>query len=219
MGVRICLLFYLECHINSRLSDCGAGAGHNGSYGFPLWGKLSPQVTDEGEPSEHFPLIRRVPRHFFSPPRGRLSPAGWGWVKKDKSGFVKEIYNMKKVCLAVLPALTIVLELLPLGAVCIFATSPTERVKETFSYFSLTPFGYANFAPLITATLTVAIFLLSLFSLKKKGVLKALFVLSIITVVISLLPLMYGLNYYTLVGAFITVTLVIESVLAKIQQK
>ena len=83
---------------------------------------------------------------------------------------------MKKVCLAVLPALTIVLELLPLGAVCIFATSPTERVKKTFSYFSLTPFGYANFAPLITATLTVAIFLLSLFSLKKKGVLKALFV-------------------------------------------
>ena len=70
---------------------------------------------------------------------------------------------MKKVCLAVLPALTIVLELLPLGAVCIFATSPTERVKATFSYFSLTPFGYANFAPLITATLTVAIFLLSLF--------------------------------------------------------
>ena len=47
---------------------------------------------------------------------------------------------MKKVCLAVLPALTIVLELLPFGAVCIFATSPTERVKETFSYFSLTPF-------------------------------------------------------------------------------
>ena len=136
----------------------------------------------------------------------------------NKSIFVKEIYNMKKVCLAVLPALTIVLELLPLGAVCIFAASPTERVKETFSYFSLTPFGYANFAPLITATLTVAIFLLSLFSLKK-GVLKALFVLSIITVVISLLPLMYGLNYYTLVGAFITVTLVIESILAKIQQK
>ena len=133
--------------------------------------------------------------------------------------FKKSIYNMKKVCLAVLPALTIVLELLPLGAVCIFATSPTERVKETFSYFSLTPFGSANFAPLITATLTVAIFLLSLFSLKKKGVLKALFVLSIITVVISLLPLMYGLDYYTLVGAFITGTLVIESVLAKIQQK
>ena len=126
---------------------------------------------------------------------------------------------MKKIGLVVLPAITIVLESLPLGAVCIFATSPTERVKETFSYFSLTPFGYANFAPLITAILTVAIFLLSLFALKKSGALKALFVLSIIAAVISLLPLMYGLNYYTRVGALITVTLVIESVLAKIQQK
>ena len=126
---------------------------------------------------------------------------------------------MKKIGLVVLPAITIVLELLPLGAVCIFATSPTERVKETFSYFSLTPFGYANFAPLITAILTVAIFLLSLFALKKSGALKALFVLSIIAAVISLLPLVYGLNYYTHVGALITVTLVIESILAKIQQK
>ena len=126
---------------------------------------------------------------------------------------------MKKIGLVVLPAITIVLELLPLGAVCIFATSPTERVKETFSYFSLTPFGYANFAPLITAILTVTIFLLSLFALKKSGALKALFVLSIIAAVISLLPLVYGLNYYTLVGALITVTLVIESILAKIQQK
>ena len=137
----------------------------------------------------------------------------------DNFGFVKEIYNMKKVCLAVLPALTIVLELLPLGAVCIFATSPTERVKETFSYFSLTPFGYANFAPLITAILTVVILLLSLISLKKDSVFNALFVLSIITAIISLMPLMYGLNNYSLVGALITIALVTESILVKAQQK
>ena len=126
---------------------------------------------------------------------------------------------MKKVCLAVLPALTIALELLPLGAVCIFATSPTERVKETFSYFSLTPFGYANFAPLITAILTVVILLLSLISLKKDSVFNALFVLSIITAIISLMPLMYGLNNYSLVGAFITIALVTESIFVKAQQK
>lgn len=126
---------------------------------------------------------------------------------------------MKKVCLAVLPALTIVLELLPFGAVCIFATSPTERVKETFSYFSLTPFGYANFAPLITAILTVVILLLSLISLKKDSVFNALFVLSIITAIISLMPLMYGLNNYSLVGAFITIALVTESIFVKAQQK
>ena len=163
--------------------------------------------------------VRKLMAHGTATNSIELSGDAKSFDRVARKWNVDYAYNMKKVCLAVLPALTIVLELLPLGAVCIFATSPTERVKETFSYFSLTPFGYANFAPLITATLTVAIFLLSLFSLKKKGVLKALFVLSIITVVISLLPLMYGLNYYTLVGAFITATLVIESILAKIQQK
>ena len=126
---------------------------------------------------------------------------------------------MKKVCLAVLPALTIVLEALPLGAVCTFAPSPTERVRETFSYFSLIPFGYANFTPLITAILTVVILLLSLISLKKDSVFNALFVLSIITAIISLMPLMYGLNNYSLVGALITIALVTESIFVKTQQK
>ena len=41
--------------------------------GFPLWGKLSPKVTDEGATSGHFPLIRRVPRHL--PPRGKAFPS------------------------------------------------------------------------------------------------------------------------------------------------
>ena len=38
----------------------------------PLWGKLSPQVTDEGATTGHFPLIRRVPRHL--PPKGEGFP-------------------------------------------------------------------------------------------------------------------------------------------------
>ena len=115
--------------------------------------------------------------------------------------------------------ITIALEILPLGAVCIFAPSPTERVKETFSYFSPIPFGYANFAPLITAVLTVVILLLSLISLKKNGVFNSMFVLSIITAVISLLPLVYGLSYFTFVGALITMALVTECILIKTQQK
>ena len=36
---------------------------------------------------------------------------------------------MKKISLVVFPALTIVLEALPMGAVCTFAISPTERVR------------------------------------------------------------------------------------------
>ena len=126
---------------------------------------------------------------------------------------------MKKISLVVLPALAIVLETLPLGAVCMFALSPTERVKETFSYFSPIPFGYANFPPLITAICTVVILLLSLVSLKNSSVLKALLVLSIVTAVVSLLPLMYGLNYYTLVGAFITTALTAECILIRTQQR
>ena len=126
---------------------------------------------------------------------------------------------MKKISLIVLPVLTILLEALPLGAVCIFAPSPPERITETFSYFSLIPFGYANFAPLITAILTIIILLLSLISRKKNNVLNAVFVFSFIAAIISLLPLMYGLNYYTPVGVFITIALAAECVLVKIQQK
>ena len=136
-----------------------------------------------------------------------------------QSGFVDGGTQHEKISLVVFPALTIVLEALPLGAVCTFAPSPTERVRETFSYFSLIPFGYANFAPLITAILTVVILLLSLISLKKDSVFNALFVLSIITAIISLMPLMYGLNNYSLVGAFITIALVTESIFVKAQQK
>ena len=45
--------------------------------GFPLWGKLSPQVTDEGATSGHFPLIRRA----GAPP----SPQGEGFCSNYKS--------------------------------------------------------------------------------------------------------------------------------------
>lgn len=126
---------------------------------------------------------------------------------------------MKKISLVILPLLAIVLEALPLGAVCIFAAAPTERIRETFSYFDLVPFGYANFAPFITAILTVVIFLLSLIALKKNNVLHAIFILSIITTIISLLPLMYGTDYYTLIGAFITIALSAEALVVKMQQK
>ena len=51
------------------------------AFGFPLWGKLSPQVTDEGATTGHFPLIRRVPRHL--PPKGKAFAAGCGHPARD----------------------------------------------------------------------------------------------------------------------------------------
>ena len=68
----------------------------------------------------------------------------------------------KRFLYLVLPIITLILEVLPYGAVCIFASSPTDRIRETFSYFDLTPFGYANFAPLFTAIITCLVFILLL---------------------------------------------------------
>ena len=126
---------------------------------------------------------------------------------------------MKKIRLLILPIITIILQILPCGAVLVFAPSPTERVRETFSYFNLTPFGYANFAPFITALLTCIILLLALISIKLEKMRKAVFWLSLAAAVISLLPLVFGIDYYSVVGGIITITLAIESVLAKISAK
>ena len=125
----------------------------------------------------------------------------------------------RSIRLLILPIITIILQILPCGAVLVFAPSPTERIRETFSYFNLTPFGYANFAPFITALLTCIILLLALISIKLEKMRKAVFWLSLATAIISLLPLVFGIDYYSVVGGIITITLAIESVLAKISAK
>ena len=57
----------------------------------------------------------------------------------------------KRALYLILPIVTLVLECLPFGAVCNFALDQGETVRKTFSYFDPVPFGYANFAPLLTA--------------------------------------------------------------------
>lgn len=51
-----------------------------------------------------------------------------------------------------LPALILLLELLPWGVALNFARAPEEgaavRIRQLYSCFDLTPFDYANFAPL-----------------------------------------------------------------------
>ncbi len=126
---------------------------------------------------------------------------------------------MKKIGFVLLPIVTIVLELLPSGAVLIFAPSPTEAVRKTFSYFSLMPFGYANFAPFVTALLTCFILLLAFISIKRSSCIKAVFLISLIAAAISLVPLAYGISYYSVTGSMITATLAVESVLAKLAMK
>ena len=86
----------------------------------------------------------------------------------------------------------LVLELLPYGAVLHFGNPEGEPFRATFSYFDLTPYGYANFGPFITAILTCVLLVLSIINLlvetgKIKTIIK---IVSLIAFVISLAPLL-----------------------------
>ena len=127
----------------------------------------------------------------------------------------------KRFLYLVLPIITLILEALPYGAVCVFAASPTDRIRETFSYFDLTPFGYANFAPLFTAIITCLVFILLLVYCVKGNIrfaIKATNILYVATVM-SLGPLVFGFAYFSLVGGFITVSLLAELLLLHFTMK
>ena len=111
---------------------------------------------------------------------------------------------------------TIVLEALPYGAVLNFAPSEQDRIRRLYSYFDFTPFGYANFAPFITAILTVALIVLVLVLIfvkrKLSGLRTATFVIAIIAAVVSICPIFYGLDYVTIISVFITLLLTASAV-------
>ena len=127
----------------------------------------------------------------------------------------------KRFLYLVLPIITLILEVLPYGAVCIFASSPTDRIRETFSYFDLTPFGYANFAPLFTAIITCLVFILLLVYCVKGNVRFAIKAKNILYVaaVMSLGPLVFGLSFFSVVGALITTCLIAELLLLQFRIK
>lgn len=109
-------------------------------------------------------------------------------------------------------ASALILEALPYGAVLIFSSGPEKRIKETFSYFSLTPFGYANFSPFLTAILTVLAAVLSVAAIIKRlrapRLQNAAFICTVIALICSVVPfLMFGTAYMSAVGAAITILL------------
>ena len=92
-----------------------------------------------------------------------------------------------------LQGIALILEILPIGAVMVFATSPTKRTIEICSYFSLLPVGYANITPMLTGILTVVIILLGVIVLfkfdKAPKFRKAAFICSIVSLLFSIVPL------------------------------
>lgn len=121
----------------------------------------------------------------------------------------------KRIWVLLLPIVTIVLQILPYGAVLNFANPDGPPWRKTFSYFSFVPFGYANFAPFLTAITTCIVFvlLIAYFFTGKYTVMKVARILLLVAVVLSLCPLFYGLKFFSVVGGFITATLIAEAVL------
>lgn len=87
----------------------------------------------------------------------------------------------------------LLLEILPIGAVMVFASSPSQRFTEVYSYFSLLLLGYANFTPMLTGIMTIATSLFSVIAIvrfdKSIKVKKAAFICSVLAFLLSIAPL------------------------------
>ena len=125
----------------------------------------------------------------------------------------------KKLITLCLLLCTLVLEILPYGAVCNFANPEGPPHRATYSYFSMIPYGYAHFSPLITAILTCVLLLIVLISIIfKKAIGKKIAILAGIASLISLCPMLYGLDDYSIVGALISLCLITATVVVSLQK-
>ena len=117
------------------------------------------------------------------------------------------------------------LEALPWGAVLNFAVAPESGGgvdRQTFSYFSLMPVGYANVGPFFAAVTTVllaVLVLISCFGEKRGKLCGSIYGISAVAAVFSLGPLIFGVDYYSLTGLFITLLLVSSAVVGFIRSR
>ena len=123
--------------------------------------------------------------------------------------------NVSRILSLTALVVALIAEMLPNGAVLMFAPGPDERIRQTFSYFSLIPFGYANFFTLPTAILTVVVTLLSVIILLKKGKVirlqKVTFFCTATALLLSIMPLLlFGTLFVTVLGVVITAMLLLS---------
>ena len=128
---------------------------------------------------------------------------------------------MKKMFALFASLTALILEILPYGAVCNFATPPGEPpLRLTYSYFSLVPFGYANFAPFIVAILTCALLILMIvYVFISQRLRMPVLCVSAAASLLSLAPLLLGVTYYPAVGSLITLSLIGTTVCVLLYKK
>ncbi len=130
-----------------------------------------------------------------------------------------------KIIGVITTVLTLILEILPWGAVLNFAVSPAEgggAIRKSFSYFDLTPFGYANFGPLITALLTCVILVMFFALLRGESggrIIDLNLILLAVALFASITPLFFGLEYYSIIGFFISLLLATDFCLCLLIRK
>ena len=112
------------------------------------------------------------------------------------------------------------LEIPPWGAALIFARPAEDgtigRFRETYSYFSLMPLGYANIFPMLTGILTAMLLGLGLLHLlrPRRQLGDVLFILDAVALVCSVLPwVIFGGGYITAAGAAVTALLLLAACL------
>ena len=124
----------------------------------------------------------------------------------------------KKIITLALLLSALILEILPYGAVCNFANPEGEPWRKTYSYFSMIPYGYGDFGPLITAILTCILLVIIILSiLLKKDWSRSISIISAIATLTSLAPLMFGFSNFSLVGAMISACILATFVISRIK--
>ena len=114
--------------------------------------------------------------------------------------------------------LTLILELLPYGAVLEFAHMSPELTlsyyEQHFSYFDPSVYGYGLFGPLLTAVSTciLAVFAVVAVFLEGRAVRIALRLASLLTLLFSLTPMLTGC--YSPVGMAISALLLVTCIMS-----
>lgn len=115
--------------------------------------------------------------------------------------------NQRKILVLIPLIMAIILEILPLGAAIRTYTPSNGTNTQVFSYFSLTPFGYANFTPLIVGILSCVILALAVAGMFTKIPKRIIGAVSVLVAALSVFPAFMGC--YNLFSWIITMLLAI----------
>lgn len=158
------------------------------------------------------PLVLAGGGYFWIGGLALLGLAALGFYQKKTGRVIRVTGKGLYAGSTALHGAALLLELLPYGAVLVFATGPEDRLVRTFSYFNLILVGYGNFTPLLTGILTAATLLQGFFVLgrfdRAKKIRNLRFGGTVLALALSMMPpVLFGRTYWTAAGAAISLLL------------